>query len=297
MPENPNRLTEIPFLAGLESVAAHYDVILCDVWGVVHNGAEAFEAAGEALTRYRAGGGRVVLVSNAPRPGTAVLRMLDKLHVVRSAFDAIVTSGDLTRKAIEERAGETVFHLGPGRDYSLFKDLDVRFGDVEEAAYVVCSGFFDDDRETVEDYRPMLERMRARRLRMICANPDLVVERGDQLIPCAGAIALAYEEIGGDVLYTGKPHGPIYEAALARAAELRGGAPVEPRRVLAIGDAIRTDVAGAAALGIPALFVTQGIHAAELTSPDGTTDARRIGAWLARQAVRPQAVTDRLAWR
>jgi len=297
MQQNSEYQAEIPFLAGLESVAVRYDVILCDVWGVVHNGLKAFEAAGDALTRFRAGGGCVVLVSNAPRPGAAVLRMLDKLNVMRSAFDAIVTSGDLTRTAIAKRPGQTVFHLGPERDYSLFKDLDVRFGGVEDAAYVVCSGFFDDERETVEDYRPMLERMRAQNLWMICANPDLVVERGDRLIPCAGAIAHAYEERGGEVLYTGKPHRPIYEAALARAAELRGGARVEIARVLAIGDAIRTDVAGAAALGIPALFVTRGIHAAELTSADGTTDARLVREWLAQQAVQPQAFTDRLVWR
>ena len=173
----------------------------------------------------------------------------------------------------------------------------MRFGSIEDAAYVVCSGFFDDDRETVDDYRAMLERMRAGGLWMICANPDLVVERGDRLIPCAGAIALAYEGIGGEVFYTGKPHRPIYEAALARAAELRGGARVETARVLAIGDAIRTDVAGAAALGIPTLFVTRGIHAAELTPSDGTTDARLVREWLAQQAVQPQAFTDRLVWR
>jgi len=297
MPENPEHRTEAAVLDGLEAVAARCDVILCDVWGVLHNGLQAFEAAGDALTRFRAGGGCVVLVSNAPRPGPAVMRMLDKLAVVRSAFDAIVTSGDLTRTAIAERPGETVFHLGPERNHSLFKDLEVRFGDIEEAGYVVCSGFFDDDRETVEDCRPMLEQMRARRLPMICANPDLVVERGDRLIPCAGAIALAYEEIGGEVFYTGKPHRPIYEAALTRASELRGGERVATRRVLAIGDAIRTDIAGAATLGIPALFVTRGIHAAELTSPDGTTDPARVRAWLARQAARPQAFTDRLAWR
>ena len=173
----------------------------------------------------------------------------------------------------------------------------MRFGTIEDADYVVCSGFFDDDCETVDDYRGSLERMRARRLWMICANPDLVVERGDRLIPCAGAIALAYEEIGGAAFYTGKPHRPIYEAALARATELRGGARAVSTRVLAIGDAIRTDIAGAAALGIAALFVTRGIHAAELTSPDGTTNARLVREWLARQVVQPQAFTDRLVWR
>jgi len=222
--------------------------------------------------------------------------MLDRLNVPRAAFDAIVTSGDLTRAAIAERPGQTVYHLGPERDHSLFEGLDVRFGDVETADYVVCTGFFDDDRETVDDHREALRRMRASDLPMVCANPDLVVERGDRLIPCAGAIAEAYEAIGGAVFQTGKPHRPIYEAALERAARLQGGVRAPVERVLAIGDAIRTDVAGAHALGIPALFVTRGIHAADLTAADRTTDEGQVRAWLARQAVQPQAFTDRLAW-
>jgi HAD superfamily hydrolase (TIGR01459 family) len=297
MPDNPDPQAEIPALASLAEVAERFDVILCDVWGVLHNGVVAFAPASEALTRFRAGGGAVVLISNAPRPNHAVLRMLDKLGVPRTAFDAIVTSGDLSRAAIADRPGQTVYHLGPQRDHSLFEGLDVRFGGIAEADYVVCSGFFDDDRETVEDHQEALERMRARDLLMICANPDLVVERGDRLIPCAGAIAEAYEAIGGRVVQTGKPHRPIYEAALEQAAQLRDGAHAPHARVLAIGDAIRTDIAGAHALGIPALFVTRGIHAADLTPPDGTTDEARVRDWLAAQAVQPQAFTDRLAWR
>jgi HAD superfamily hydrolase (TIGR01459 family) len=297
MPDNPDPQAEISHLTGLAELAGRFDVILCDVWGVLHNGVVAFAPASEALTRFRAGRGVVVLISNAPRPNHAVLRMLDKLAVPRTAFDAIVTSGDLSRAAVAERPGQIVYHLGPERDHSLFEGLDVRFGGIAEADYVVCSGFFDDDRETVDDHRAALERMRARDLLMICANPDLVVERGDRLIPCAGAIAEAYAAIGGRVVQTGKPHRPIYEAALEQAARLRDGARVPHERVLAIGDAIRTDVAGAHALGIPALFVTRGIHAADLTSPEGTADEARVRAWLAAQAVQPQAFTDRLAWR
>src|SRR5919107_650906 len=177
---------------GLQPLAERYDLILCDVWGVLHNGVKAYESASDALTRFRAKGGRVVLVSNAPRPGASVGTQLDGFHVPRTAYDAIVTSGDLTRLAIEER--------------------------IEEVDYVVCSGFDDDENETVENYRARLEAMLRRDLLMVCANPDLIVERGHMILPCAGAIALAYEEMGGKVFYAGKPHGPVYDKALALAS-------------------------------------------------------------------------------
>ncbi len=276
-------------------LARHYDVLLCDVWGVVHNGVTAFTTACDALVRFRAGGGTVILITNAPRPGGAVRRLLDRLAVPREAYDAIMSSGDVTRGIVEARQGERVFHLGPQRDVSIFSGLDVIFAPADIADYAVCTGLFDDTKETPESYRGLLTTMRERSLFMVCANPDIVVERGDQLVYCAGALADAYVELGGEALYCGKPHAPIYAAALRKAAELRGGGAPLRDRVLAIGDSIRTDVKGAAAYGLDCLFVISGIHADDLGGRD-TLDRTSLAAVLDAQGVAPTAVTRKLAW-
>jgi HAD superfamily hydrolase (TIGR01459 family) len=285
-------------LDGLKAVADRYDVVLCDVWGVVHNGLTAYEAASDALVRFRDCGGRVVLVSNAPRPGSSVASQLDRLGVPRAAYDAVVTSGDITRAGVEERIPQVLHHLGPPRDLPIFAGLPVRFGTIEEADYVVCSGFDaeDEGRESVEDYRPRLEAMRGRDLWMLCANPDLVVERGHDLIPCAGAIAQAYEVMGGEVYYAGKPHRPVYEQAIATAARLAGRESVPHERVLAIGDAIRTDIAGAAAFGIASILVARGIHAQDLGLHLGPLVSQSVQDWVAQQDARPDAVMEALVW-
>lgn len=280
---------------GLKSLAGSYDLVLCDVWGVLHNGVKAYEAASDALTRFRAKGGRVVLVSNAPRPGASVGTQLDGFGVPRTAYDAVVTSGDLTRLAIEERIDRIVHHIGPPRDMPIYAGLDVRFGSIDEADYVVCSGFDNDEEETVEDYRARLEAMRRRDLLMVCANPDLIVERGHMILPCAGTIALAYEEMGGKVFYAGKPHGPVYDRALAVAAGLSGH-PVPKERVLAVGDAIRTDIAGAVGFGIDSLMIARGIHAEELGLHKGDLVSDHVQDWVDRQPVRPTAFTEVLSW-
>jgi HAD superfamily hydrolase (TIGR01459 family) len=271
-----------------------YDLVLSDVWGVVHNGIAAYPEAGDALNRFRRGGGTVVLVSNSPRPGKPVMRQLDQLGVSRSAYDAVVTSGDVTRGLLEQRPGARVFHLGPERDLSIFEGLPIRFTALEEADCVVCSGLFDDEVETPENYRPLLDQMRARDLLMICANPDVVVERGDKLVYCAGAIADLYATLGGAVIYAGKPHRPIYDLALAKSAELRGS-DVDLARVLAIGDSVRTDFKGSLALGIDCLFVTAGIHAEELGDRNDP-DLVALQAMFAEAGELPKAITRRLAW-
>jgi HAD superfamily hydrolase (TIGR01459 family) len=276
-------------------LARDYDVLFCDVWGVVHNGLAAFPAACAALTRFRAGGGTVILITNAPRPGAAVQRILDRLGVPREAYDAIVSSGDVTRGVVEERLRERVFHLGPPRDLPIFTGLDVTFAPVESADYVVCSGLFDDTIETPENYRELLAAMRARSLFMVCANPDVVVERGDELVYCAGALADAYAALGGEVLFCGKPHPPIYAAALAAATAQRGGETPPLRRVLAIGDSVRTDLAGAAAYGLDCLFVVSGIHAEELGGLDAPNLAA-LDATFKAAGVTPKAVTRGLVW-
>jgi HAD superfamily hydrolase (TIGR01459 family) len=280
---------------GLQSLADRYDLVLCDVWGVLHNGVKAYESASDALTRFRAKGGRVVLVSNAPRPGASVGTQLDGFGVPRTAYDAIVTSGDLTRLAIEERIDRIVHHIGPPRDMPIYDGLDVRFGSIDEADYVVCSGFDNDEEETVEDYRAPLEAMRRRDLLMVCANPDLIVERGHMILPCAGTIALAYEEMGGKVFYAGKPHGPVYDRALDVAAELSARA-IRKERVLAVGDAIRTDIAGAVGYGIDSLMIARGIHAEELGLHNGRLVSDHVQDWVDRQPVRPTAFTEVLSW-
>jgi HAD superfamily hydrolase (TIGR01459 family) len=276
-------------------LARSYDVLLCDVWGVVHNGVEAFAPACDALVRFRAGGGTVILITNAPRPGAAVQRIIDRLKVPREAYDAIVSSGDVTRGIIENRLHEQVFHLGPPRDLPIFTGLDVRFAPVEAADYVVCSGLFDDTTETPENYRALLATMRTRALFMVCANPDILVERGDELVYCAGALADAYALLGGAVLYCGKPHAPIYQVALEAAATLRGGQTPALRSVLAIGDSVRTDLKGAAAFGVDCLFVVSGIHAAEFGGADAL-DREALNAMFEAAGVMPKAVTRRLAW-
>jgi HAD superfamily hydrolase (TIGR01459 family) len=280
---------------GLQPLAERYDLILCDVWGVLHNGVKAYEAASDALTRFRAKGGRVVLVSNAPRPGASVGTQLDGFQVPRTAYDAIVTSGDLTRLAIQDRIDKVVHHIGPPRDMPIYNGIDVRFGSIAEADYVVCSGFDNDEEETVEDYHPQLTAMRRRNLLMVCANPDLVVERGHMILPCAGTIALAYEEMGGEVFYAGKPHRPVYERALAVASDLAGH-PIPKERVLAVGDAIRTDIAGAVGFGIDALMIARGIHAEELGLHKGDLISDHVQDWVDRQPVRPTAFTEVLSW-
>lgn len=284
----------VQLVKGLSELAVGKDLLVCDIWGVIHNGVEAFEDSCAALARFRAGGGVVVLVSNAPRPFHLVRDMLDRLGASRDAYDAIVTSGDITRGAIAERAKLPVFMIGPARDRPIFEGLGANFAPIDEAGYVVCTGLFDDETETAEIYRPTLEGLLARDVELICANPDLVVERGDSLIPCAGAVAALYEQMGGRVLYAGKPHGPIYDAAFDLGGRLKG-APVERGRILAIGDSIHTDVAGAVAANIDVLFVARGIHAHEVMAPEKLT-ATSVNAWAARQRVRPTALIDHLRW-
>ena len=213
----------------------------------------------------------------------------------RDSYDAIVSSGDVTRIVVESRLNESVFHVGPQRDLPIFAGLNVKFAPLELADYVVCSGLFDDARETLESYREMLALMRARSLFMVCANPDIVVERGETLVYCAGALADAYAASGGEVLYCGKPHAPIYEAALGRAASLRGGTPPPLSRVLAIGDLVRTDLKGAASFGLDCVFVTSGLHAEQYGSREAP-DVDALNAIFNAAGVAPKAILRGLVW-
>jgi len=281
-------------LPHFSEIAPNYDVILSDVWGVVHNGVQAFPAACDALMRARARGAAVVFITNAPRTNDSVGRMLDRLHVPRETYDAMASSGDVTRSVIKARRGQSLCHIGPERDHSVFAGLDVTFETLERADYVVCTGLFDDETEGPEDYRARLETMVARKLFMVCGNPDVVVERGDKLIYCAGAVADLYQTMGGEVLYAGKPYKPIYEMALDLAKKARGR-DVAPGRVLAIGDSVRTDLKGARTMGVDFLFITSGIHAEETGGRD-TPDAKALASVFAAAGDKPKAVMRQLAW-
>lgn len=291
-PDAPGQLTT--FVPGLEAIASGYDLVLCDVWGVLHVGVAAFADASEALVRFRSGGGRVVLLSNAPRPGAKVGEQLDALGVPRGAYDAIRTSGDLARDLVIGHGRQAFHHIGPERDLPMLEGVPGRAAPLAEAHYVVCTGLFDDRIETVADYEPALRAMRGRGLTMICANPDVVVERGDRLILCAGALAAAYEAMGGAVVVAGKPHRPVYESAVTLAESL--GHEVRRERILAVGDALRTDIAGGHAFGIDTLMIARGIHAGELGVADGALDEATARAWLRDQPVAPTMLTTDLRW-
>jgi HAD superfamily hydrolase (TIGR01459 family) len=269
--------------------------VLSDVWGVVHDGITAYPGASDALTRFRARGGTVVLVSNAPVPSDEVARMLDGKRVPREAWDAIVSSGDIALAHVAEARYQSLYWIGPqDRDAAFFTRLAGGKVSLADAEAIVCTGLDDDRTETVETYRPLLRRARERNLPLVCANPDLVVDVGGTLLLCAGAIAEAYAEIGGTVYWAGKPYPIAYETALATAERLRD-ASVHRGRVLAIGDAVRTDLKAAEAAGIDALFVASGIHRAE-TMRGEEIDAGALARLLKDDAPPARAAMSYLAW-
>src|SRR3954462_431853 len=260
-------MTSLRFVEQVRDLVGGVEVILSDIWGVVHNGLESFPEACEALHTYRSRGGTVILITNAPRPADSVQRQLRKLGVADETYDAIVSSGDLTRLYVADHPGRKMFWLGPERDTSISRGLDAVTAPLDEADYIVCTGLYDDETETAEDYRGMMLKARERKLTLVCANPDIVVDRGARVIYCAGAIAELYREPGGEVIFSGKPPRPIYERAMALAGE-RQGHQIDRKKVLAIGDSVRTDLTGAREFGIDCLFVTRGIHAEEFEGLD-----------------------------
>jgi HAD superfamily hydrolase (TIGR01459 family) len=281
-------MTAVPtIISGLREIAGDYDALICDVWGVVHDGVKPYRPAVEALRRFRAERGRVVLVSNAPRPSAPIEQQLAVIGVPAECYDAVVTSGAAAREDIAHRAAGgplAMMHLGPERDRPLYDGLNVELVGPEKASVVLLTGLFDDEIETPEHYRELLADLKNRGLLMICANPDVIVPRGGRLLHCAGGLARAYEEIGGEVVYYGKPHLPIYKVALEAAGS--------PKRPLVIGDGLETDVRGANRLGIDALFIADGVHGEEL----GALTPGNLAALFAKKGVSARAAMSALAW-
>jgi HAD superfamily hydrolase (TIGR01459 family) len=290
-------MTQPQILSGLSQVADHYDALLCDIWGVVHNGREPFAPGCAALARYRAERGPVVLISNSPRPGADVVAQLDALGVSREAWSAVVTSGDATRFELKARAPGPAWALGPARDAPLYEGTGVHFAETpEEGAFVSCTGLFDDEVETPQDFRGRLQICADRRLVMVCANPDRIVQRGAKTIFCAGALADLYASLGGQVVMAGKPYAAIYQLAYAQ-VDGKAGRLIPRGRVLAIGDGLPTDVAGANREGLDVLFAAgTGIHAPDVLGPDGRLDMAGVQRLLDQDGLSATYVTAELAW-
>ncbi|MDB6181562.1 TIGR01459 family HAD-type hydrolase [Paracoccus fistulariae] len=281
----------------LSQISLNYDAVFCDLWGCLHNGKAAYPAAVAALQEYRRSGGRVVLMTNAPRPNQYVIAQLDRMGVPRDAWDMVVSSGDAAQEAMLDGAvGRKVWHVGLSKDDGFFEDIPPQWADapavtrvpLDEAEGVVVTGPFDEVNEAPEDYRSRFLQARERGLKLLCANPDVVVDMGETRIYCAGALAEFYEELGGTSLYFGKPHPPIYERA-KRLLNLP-----ETARFLAIGDGINTDVRGAQQEGIDCLFVTGGLAADNFGADVENPEPQRLEEWLASHTLSPEFSIGRL---
>lgn len=279
----------IPLIPSMLPLGPRFDAWICDVWGVLHNGVKAFDPAVEALSRFRQQSGTVLLLTNAPRPASAVQIQLDTFGVPRDCYDVIVTSGDLTRRLISDEPDRRLLHVGPDRDLGIFADLDLNFTGDADAELVVCTGLLNDSIETPAHYTARFAPLAERGVPMICANPDLTVERGERLVYCAGALAAEYERLGGSVIYAGKPHPPIYDLAFEQLATLRGGR-VPHERILAIGDGLRTDIKGAENVGLAAAFIASGVHVT------GPLDETTLESLFSGSTRRPIAALPALAW-
>jgi HAD superfamily hydrolase (TIGR01459 family) len=288
-PASHSEPAPIPLVDSIGPLAEGTRAWLVDIWGVIHNGVRPFAEAVAACQRFRADGGIVVLVSNSPRPNTSVAAQLDGIGVARDAYDAIVTSGDVARTLVSRYAGQSVLHIGPERDLALFAGLDIVRVEPEAADVIVCTGLFNDEDETPADYTDILADCMAKGLTMICANPDIMVERGGRMIYCAGAIGEAYQAAGGKVVAAGKPFAPIYALTFETLEKLKAGIS-DKAGLLAIGDGINTDIAGAASAGVRSVFVASGVHV------KGGLDPAAIEALFPAGAPRPVAAMTTLAW-
>ncbi|WP_254492309.1 TIGR01459 family HAD-type hydrolase [Bartonella sp. B1099] len=273
-------------LTHIETVIERYDAVFCDVWGVVHNGVQAFEPALKALYKIRQMGKTVILLTNSPRLREDVAAQLQSMNVHRDYYDAIITSGDVTRDLICA-APRKVFFIGPQRDLVLFEGLTCEFVEEREASVVVCSGFLEEFEKEPSAYEAMFRRIRARNLPFICANPDVIVHYGNKEFWCAGALARLYQQLGGEVRIAGKPHAPIYECAFEKLQKIRGT--VEKSQILAIGDGLLTDIKGAAQFGLDALYIMGGIHRYDYMQ-NGVVDKQALYSSLERHGYRPQAI-------
>jgi len=279
-------------ISGLSEIADQYDALICDVWGVIHDGQRHHPAAAAALMRFRENHGPVVLLTNAPRVPAEVAAQCAAYGLPEGCYDAIVSSGGAARDELVRRSAShtlPLYYIGPDRDLTMVEGLNVVRAEIEEAEVALAIGLVDDMTETPADYTARLEAMRARGLTMLCANPDLVVHRGPRLVYCAGSLAQAYEAMGGDVIYYGKPHRPVYDAALAAVADASGG---RSRRPLAVGDGLLTDIKGAQGAGLPALFIADGVHGEDV---DPYT-ADHMAALFARFGTAAPVVTRVLQW-
>lgn len=288
--------------AGMHPGWDHIDGFICDVWGVLHDGLAPYPGVPECLLQLRRLGKPVILLSNAPRPSASVSRHLAGLGYMAGHgghYDRLITSGDATRSAIANGFyGATLLHIGPERDLPLLEGLDIEYGDVRNSQFVLCTGLYDDEHESPQDYLQLLKDMLARDLPMVCANPDDIVMRGGKQIYCAGAVARAYEAMGGAVTYFGKPYPGVYRLCLDALGEILGHE-APPAHVLAIGDGLFTDIFGGKSAGMPTLFLSGGIHAEELggvpASPEIVLPVLTQVCLKAKVAL-PDAVIYRLIW-
>ena len=279
-------------ISGLSEIADGYDALICDVWGVVHDGARHHPAAAEALYRFKEKHGPVALLTNAPRVPAEVAIQCASYGLPPDCYDVIISSGGAAREELARRSASHVlplYYIGPDRDLPMIQGLDIRRTEVAEADVVLAIGLRDDMKETPDQYAGELAAMKAQDLTMLCANPDLVVHRGDRLVYCAGSLAKAYEELGGRVIYYGKPHLPVYESALAALSDTLGHA---PKRPLAVGDGLLTDIKGANQAGLDALFVADGVHGEEIAP---YTD-EHLAALFSRYGASAASATRKLSW-
>lgn len=284
-------------IAALSEVSDSYDALFCDLWGCLHNGKQPYPAAVAALQAFRQAGGKVCLMTNAPRPNRYVIEQLDRMGVPRDAWDIVVSSGDAAQEALFQGAvGRRVWHIGQPKDDGFFTDIPQGYADapaisrvdLSEAEGIVASGPFDEENETPADYAERFRAALERGLPMLCANPDIVVDMGERRIYCAGALAEYYEGLGGRALYFGKPHAPIYD----RARSLLGLG--EGARYLAVGDGIGTDIAGAEAQGIDSIFVTGGLAAAAFGGDVENPLTDLLSDWLTDNGRAPTYAMGRL---